>query len=101
MGKYHPSNGTEGMWFIDTWCAHCKNEQFMQSGNPDHKCCEILTASMTFSPTDEEYPSEWIEVDDKPQCTAFIRWKWKFDEDGNPIDNSPYETNDPNQLSLL
>ena len=68
--SYRPSNGTEGMAFIERFCDRCvKSEgdkEKQQSG------CEILMLTMMFSLDDPEYPKEWIyDTDDDTCCTAF------------------------------
>lgn len=79
--KYQPSNGTEGMWFIDEHCMNCLH----CDPNPDgEKQCMILGNSMAYSINDPEYPKEWIYVEDKPTCTKWQKWDWG--NDGNPDD---------------
>ena len=100
LNSYRPSNGTEGMSFIESWCAQCIHD------NPDEnspKKCEILTATMFFYPTDPEYPKEWIYQDNEPVCTAFVKWDWGNDGDPDDPDNpnKPPDPPDPNQLDLF
>ena len=65
LEKYQPSNGTEGMCFIDEWCAQCVRDS---EENP----CEILTMTMIHSVDDDEYPAEWVYSETgTPCCTAF------------------------------
>lgn len=100
--SYHPSNGTEGMSFIEEYCAGCIHD------NPDQNAskprCDILTATMCFYPTDPEYPVEWI-VDSlgAPKCTKFVPWDWGNDGDPNDPDNpkAPPPPPDPRQLNLF
>lgn len=67
---YRPSNGTEGDFFYDRWCAHCEHEA--------HERCEIFTASLIHKIDEPEYPTEWVETADvaweqrDPRCTAFV-----------------------------
>lgn len=58
---YRPSNGTEGELFCEEWCYLCIHEVE----------CEILTRTFIHDINDPEYPKEWIQDDDGPQCTAF------------------------------
>lgn len=75
--RYRPSNGTEGMWFNDDWCAKCANDA-EQNGSKDyddcapHELCPIIANSMCYGVNDQEYPCEWIEDEDGPRCTTFV-----------------------------
>lgn len=64
MSKYRPSNGTEGEWFISEWCGNCQRDE--------HQDCPIVAATFCYEVDDPQYPAEWIEDDNGPQCTAFI-----------------------------
>lgn len=66
---YCPSNGTEGMSFIAHFCDNCQK-------NVNHDC-DILLASFSFEPGDENYPKEWVEINGKGTCTAFTKLKAK------------------------
>jgi hypothetical protein len=65
---YRPSNGTEGGFFYDDWCAKCQRE----SGT---RQCKIFTAALSFGIDDPKYPKQWVSDDDgwpgNPRCTAF------------------------------
>jgi len=65
--RYRPSNGTEGMMFIERWCERCVRD------NPEkEEYCDILNRTLMYNLSDPEYPTEWIEDDDmNPRCTAF------------------------------
>lgn len=69
--KYQPSNGTEGMGFMEHWCERCERERpYYEKGEEG---CEILLRSMAFGIDDPQYPSEWTYNDNgSPICTAFI-----------------------------
>jgi len=93
--KYRPSNGTEGMWFMDKFCAHCIHD------NGDDKMCEIITLTMSYNVNDKEYPEEWCYDDNgNATCTKHVRWDWGKDDDGNWIEPQPPPIDDPNQLCL-
>ena len=94
--KYRPSNGDEGMWFTSTHCDHCIN----QHPDPDNKKqCNILMRTMCYDTHEKEYPEEWTYDDkDKPSCTAYVKWDWGKDDDGNYIEPPPPP--DPNQLCM-
>jgi hypothetical protein len=62
---YRPSNGTEGMMFMERWCSKC-------SQDTEESPCEILTSAMVFGITDKGYPREWAyDKEGRPFCTAF------------------------------
>ena len=62
---FQPSNGTEGMMFMDAFCCNCKH------GMPDG-FCEITLLSMGYSITDKEYPKEMIFNEEGwPVCTKY------------------------------
>lgn len=96
--KYRPSNGSEGMWFTDKFCDHCLN----QHPDPNNeKQCMILCRSLCHSPNDKEYPEEWTyDGQGEPTCTAFVKWDWGRDDDGDWIEPPPPPIDDPNQLCL-
>lgn len=97
--KYRPSNGTEGMGFTEHFCDNCIN----QHPDPDNKKqCKILMRSMCYDLKDPEYPSEWTyDEQNRPTCTAFIKWDWGNDGDPDDPDNPNYRPPDnPNQLCL-
>lgn len=99
MRKYRPSNGTEGMGFIECYCMNCVYE----NPHPDAKPkCDILSRSFLYGIKDEKYPEEWqYNENDQPICTAFKKWDWGNDGDPNDPDNPKYvQPDDPNQLCL-
>jgi hypothetical protein len=46
------------------WCERCVKDT-------PSKPCRILGLTLAYNTRDKEYPSEWIEEDDGPRCTAF------------------------------
>lgn len=97
MKKYRPSNGSEGDWFIHTYCYNCIHE------NPAiRRSCGILTRTFIHNTNEPEYPKEWIyDEHNEPKCTAHVKWDW--DNDGDPDDpNNPKAPPKiaPNQLCL-
>lgn len=95
-----PSNGTEGMQFVDDHCAHCIHEQFMHTQNDDHKKCEILTRSMVeVTPIDEW----WCDYQNKKWgCDKYVNFDWgdNDDDDGIEPPNNPNDGIGPNQLVM-
>jgi hypothetical protein len=63
--KYKPSNGTEGMYFLEKFCCLCQRENLKNIN------CDILTRTTVYNIDDREYPEEWIYQNGKPICTAF------------------------------
>jgi hypothetical protein len=49
MEKYKPSNGAEGMFFMEIFCFRCKH----------YEGCDILNRTLVYNTTDAEYPDEW------------------------------------------
>lgn len=94
--KYRPSNGTEGMGFTEYFCDRCLHQ------HPDWnspKQCEILCKTMIYSVNDPNYPEEWqYDENNRPTCTAWRKWDWDRDDDGNWIEPPPPPVDDPNQL---
>jgi hypothetical protein len=80
---YHPSNGSEGEWFVDKYCMHCIH----CDPNPDGpKQCQILCASLF-----DKVP-EWVyDNNGKPTCTQWKKWNWE--KQGNP--DNPDNPNAP------
>lgn len=94
---YRPSNGTEGMHFIATYCENCIHEKWSHTQKKGDLQCEILSATMLYDLKDPEYPKEWIEEEGIPRCTAWVKWDWGNDEDGWNEPPTP-EPEDPTQL---
>lgn len=102
---YHPSNGTEGISFMEDFCDQCLH----QNPDPDPKYskpknCDICMRTMMYYPTDPEYPREWIyDSFGNPKCTAYVFWNWNIDGDPDDPDNpnKPPDPPDPNQLHLF
>lgn len=96
--SYRPSNGTEGMSFIEEYCMNC----FHCDPNPEgKKQCEILCASMCFQINEPEYPKEWVYKQGSPICTKWKKWDWGNDGDPDNPDNPKAPIpDDPNQLCL-
>lgn len=96
--SFQPSNGTEGMVFMDAFCERCIHDH-----TPIDKFCSILGNTMVYSPGDKEYPKEWIyNSEGWPVCTAWKKWDWGNGDDGwNMPPDPPYEPQDPGQLTIF
>lgn len=105
MRKYQPSNGTEGMIFMEEYCEQCIHERWchFQDENKEEDKCQILSNTMIYDVRDEEYPEEWTyDENDNPICTKWQKWDWGNDNDGwNEPPEPPYEPQDPNQLMMF
>lgn len=101
--SYVPSNGTEGMAFIEEFCDNCIHEKWSHTHNDDDKKCDILSRSMLCSVTEKDYPREWQYVAGRPTCTAFVKWDWGNDGDPDDPDNpkSPSPPTPINQLDIF
>jgi hypothetical protein len=72
--QYEPSNGTEGSYFIESWCSNCARDKEMngtchaEGRDPgDDDWCEILSASFRGEAV------EWRELDSgECTCLAFV-----------------------------
>jgi len=69
--SYHPSNGTEGMMFMELFCDRCRLEDFdpeiVEGG------CGIQMRAMIHRIGEKDYPAEWVfDFAGHPTCTAFI-----------------------------
>lgn len=94
---YRPSNGTEGIGFMEDFCFQCIHE----NPNPNLKPkCGLMTASMVCGVNDPLYPQEWTyDQNDRPTCTKFTKWDWGNDGDPNDPDKPKAPVpEDPNQL---
>lgn len=111
--RFLPSNGTDGMIFIDQFCSNCIHEKWMHHQDSDEGKCEILSNSMIHNrpcyDKDLKFDGwEWFDngnFDDYPKnyewkCNQFKYWDWGNDRDGwnEPPEPVPY---DPNQLLLF
>ena len=76
--KYQPSNGTEGDCFFSSWCRQCARDKAMSEGKDLDECddnerCDIIGKTMSYRPSEPEYPQEWqYGKDGQPCCTAFV-----------------------------
>lgn len=101
--SFYPSNGTEGMIFIDAFCEQCIHERWLhrQDQDRDEDKCDILSRTMIYKPGDPEYPEEWIYNDEGwPVCTKWQKFDWGNEDDGWNEPPEP-EPEDPNQLMLF
>ena len=105
--RFFPSNGTEGMIFVENFCSNCIHEKFMNTQNYNDKKCEIFDNSLLNNRPcynkDLEYDGwEWFCNEDfgNWKCSQFKYWDWGNDRDGRnePSEPIPY---DPNQLLLF
>jgi hypothetical protein len=84
------------------FCAHYCDRCLNQHPDPDNKKqCMILCRTLALNITDKDYPEEWQYNDaGMPVCTAWIKWDWGKDDDGNWIEPPRPPIDDPNQLCL-
>lgn len=69
---YRPSNGTEGEFFHERWCADCKRDAAFQQDPDFGDSCPLICNAMAFNIGHPEYPTEWIYGEDgQPECKAF------------------------------
>lgn len=71
MNSYLPSNGTEGIIFMDGWCRKCARDKAMREGADfdecdDNELCPIIAAAFR-GPV-----AEWVADENGPKCTAFV-----------------------------
>lgn len=99
---YRPSNGTEGMGFVECYCSNCIHEKFMHTNNHNDKKCDIFSRTLMHSIDEPEYPKEWIyDEEGKPTCTSYQHWDWWGGPWGNDFKEPPPEPiDDPNQLCM-
>lgn len=96
---FQPSNGTEGMVFMDAFCDRCIHEH--PDPEQQQPKCNIIMLTMCYSPGEKEYPEEWVYNDEGwPVCAKWKFWNWGKDDDGNWNDPPPIYPDDPNQLCL-
>lgn len=104
MKKYQPSNGTEGMYFIEEYCMNCIHCHPHPEKQPQ---CDILCRTLMYDINDPEYPNEWIYNSlNEPMCTAHVNFDWGNEEDGWNDPDDPDGPNiplypDPNQLQMF
>lgn len=68
---YRPSNGFEGMTFMDAFCDRCKRDAAFRAGTGSS--CLIAAATFVYGADEPQYPIEWVSDPDgdNPRCTAF------------------------------
>jgi hypothetical protein len=105
--RWMPSNGTEGMIFMEHFCSECIHERWMHHQNEDKGKCEILSNSMLHDrpcwDKDLKFDGwEWFCNEDLTgwKCNQHKPFDWGNDRDGW---NEPPEIipDDPNQLILF
>jgi len=70
--SYRPSNGTEGMIFMDAFCDRCKRDAKYRETNDGEDGCPIAAASFWAEYDSPDYPKEWTHTaEGEPMCTAF------------------------------
>jgi hypothetical protein len=72
--QWEPSNGTEGAYFIEGWCANCERDKVMNGDATDEDAdkdpsiyCQILSDSFIRA------VPEWREIDGEPKCLKFVK----------------------------
>lgn len=91
---YRPSNSDEGFWFISKFCENCIHGKYEHTMDLNDKPCEILSRSMFGQANEFVY-----DQDNKPSCTAFRKFQWEQNENGEWNEAPP--PLDPNQLNLF
>lgn len=89
LRPFRPSNGDEGLAFIESHCEKCIKDAAVNRGGEDPDWdggCQILAATLAFTVDDPRYPKEWVQTDDGPMCTAYVP-----DEGQDPNQPSPRE----------
>lgn len=64
--KYRPSNGTEGLMFMEEFCERCIHDDM-----ENRLFCPIIARTMAYEIDHPKYPAEWIREDGRPKCTKF------------------------------
>src|SRR5690349_20404813 len=64
---YRPSSGTEGIGFMERWCANCERDKEWSEGKPfdeceDHERCELIANSYAYAVDDPEYHRQWVRA---------------------------------------
>lgn len=69
---YRPSNGSEGVDFMERFCFRCERDAKFQISQKAEDGCPIVAASFMYQLDDDGYPKEWrYGKDENPTCTAF------------------------------
>lgn len=87
---------------MESHCFRCIHEKFTHTQDHNDAKCDIMTRSFLHQLGEKDYPAEWVYKDNVPTCTAWVKWDWESDIDGNWNDPDPtyLPTNDPAQLCL-
>lgn len=76
---YRPSSGTEGIGFMERWCANCERDKEWSEGKPFDECgpdevCELIANSYAYNVDDPKYHGQWVRAQNGlPWCLAFKR----------------------------
>lgn len=93
---YQPSNGTEGEWFMSTFCANCIKQPISADARNQ---CDILMRTFFYSIGDKEYPKEWIKGSKGKTCTAF-KSREEFNRERR-LKRKPYRGKSKHQMELI
>lgn len=66
---YRPAYGSEGIYFMEQFCARCARDASFQAGEGDS--CIIAAYAVACAVNDPDYPAEWVTNATGPRCTAF------------------------------
>ena len=69
---YRPSNGSEGMEFEHRFCNRCERERLWREDDFENDACGIHTWATAVSVDHPRYPTEWVQDERGPRCTAFV-----------------------------
>jgi hypothetical protein len=74
--SYRPSNGTEGIGFMERFCDRCEKDFLYRKTDDGRDGCPIAAAAFLYGIDEPEYPKEWVENEGPwetadPRCTAF------------------------------
>ncbi len=81
--RWTPANGTEGMLFMEAYCAECVHDDF--SRDEDGESCEVIMRSLA----GEDTP-EWVMGEDGMVTCTKLRH----------VDDGPLPEINPDQMTL-
>ena len=99
---FRPSNGTEGMIWMEEFCYCCIHEKWSHTQDNNDQKCDIMSRSILYEKKEEGYPTEWVfDPEGWPVCTDWKKWDWGSNDGPDGLNEPPYEPQDPNQLMLF
>jgi hypothetical protein len=59
------------MDFMERFCFRCAKDAKFRKTEDGMDGCKIVADTFVYEPSDPRYPTEWVQDESGPRCTAF------------------------------